>query len=127
MLFISKSFKNENSQIVAMPDAALMRQMFGERISSMLSSRGIAVETVRYHSPELENAYAKHGAKKIEVFWDPEDLGAVSVLLDGTLHVVPSVLDWFSGVSIDAWMSMRWALHDISDAEHADFQAAVAA
>jgi len=126
MSFISKNSMNHNPQSDGTADAASMRLMFGQHLSRRLFGRGIAVESVRYHSADLEWAYAESGAHHFIVMWDPENLGGVSVFLDGIWIDVPSVLDWFAGVSINTWVNMRGALRNINDDIYADIQASEA-
>jgi putative transposase len=91
-------------------------------ISKKLFERGIVVESVRYTSAHLERAFAKSGAQIVGVFWDPSDLGAIRVLIDGYWHLVPSVLDWFDGVSSDLWTSLRAELGSATDAGAVEYQ-----
>ncbi|SEL38930.1 hypothetical protein SAMN05216208_0001, partial [Roseovarius nanhaiticus] len=49
-------------------------------------------------------------SKLVDVRWDPEDIGAISVYLEGAWHVVPSVYDRFSGMHFHDWMKVRRAL-----------------
>ncbi|MEI4263685.1 Mu transposase C-terminal domain-containing protein [Roseovarius sp. D0-M9] len=91
-------------------------------LSRKLHSSGVAVMSVRYASDELERVYAKSGTRDVEILWDPENLGAISVFLDGIWHEVHAVLDWFDGVPVDVWSNLRSVLREFSNAAHSDFQ-----
>ncbi len=48
--------------------------------------------------------------KMVDIRWDPENLGAISVYLEGAWHVVPSVYDRFVGMHFHDWMKVHRAL-----------------
>jgi len=119
MSFISKNIETNACLVGDFPETEFSDL---KPISRKLFERGIVVESVRYKSAHLERAFAKSGAQKVGVFWDPSDLGAIRVLIDGYWHLVPSVLDWFDGVSNDLWTSLRAELGNATDAGAAEHQ-----
>jgi len=70
----------------------------------------LKLEPKKYQSPELGMYFMGMESKLVDVRWDPEDLGAISVYLEGAWHVVPSVYDRFSGMHFHDWMKVRRAL-----------------
>ncbi|SFF21277.1 putative transposase [Sulfitobacter brevis] len=99
-----------NYPLSGLPDVATKRLAFGKRIECTVSQQGIVVMGVRYHSPELGMYFMGLGSKRVDVRWDPENLGAVSVYLEGAWQVVPSVHDRFVGMHFHDWMKVRRAL-----------------
>ena len=99
-----------NYPLSGLPDVATKRLAFGKRIECTVSQQGIVVMGVRYHNPELGMYFMGMGSKRVDVRWDPENLGAVSVYLDGAWQVVPSVHDRFVGMHFHDWIKVRRAL-----------------
>ena len=54
--------------------------------------------------------------KMVDIRWDPEDLGAISVFLEGAWHVVPAVYDRFEGMHFYVWLKVCRALRSKSAA-----------
>jgi len=99
-----------NFPLSALPDGASKRLAFGKRFERKVSQEGVVLMGVRYQSPELAMYFMGVQPKLVNIRWDPEDLGAISVYLEGAWHVVPSVYDRFKGMHFHDWVKVRRAL-----------------
>ncbi len=91
--------------VIAPPDIAQQRAVFGQRLSRSLNKEGVTVLGVRYHSRKLAEWMLRRDSCKVEVRWHPKDIGAVQVLLGKDWHTVPSVADGLDGVSAQVWLA----------------------
>jgi len=62
---------------------------------------------IQYQSPEVGTYFMGMNPKMVDIRWDPENLGAISVYLEGAWHVVPSVYDRFVGMHFHDWMKVH--------------------
>ncbi|KMK68202.1 Mu transposase C-terminal domain-containing protein [Puniceibacterium sp. IMCC21224] len=99
-----------NYPLSGLPDVASKRLAFGKRLECKVSLAGIVVMGIQYQSPELGMYFMGMETKLVDVRWDPENLGAISVYLEGKWQVVPSVHDRFVGMHFHDWMKVRRAL-----------------
>jgi putative transposase len=99
-----------NYPLSGLPDVASKRLAFGKRLKRKVSQEGIVVMGVYYQSPELGMYFMGMDTKIVDVRWDPENLGAISVYLEGKWQVVPSVYDRFVGMHFHDWTKVRRAL-----------------
>lgn len=99
-----------NYPLNSLPDTATKRLAFGKRLQCKVSQEGVNVMGIKYQSPELGMYFTGMDPKKVDVRWDPEDLGAISVYLEGVWRVVPSVYDRFNGMHFHDWVKVRRAL-----------------
>lgn len=105
-----EDMRNGNYPLSALPDAEAKRIAFGKHLSRTVSKEGIVVMGVRYHGTDLVMHDLGFGSKRVDVRWDPENIGAISVFLDGAWREVPAVHERFAGVHFHTWMKARKAL-----------------
>ncbi|MEI4263341.1 Mu transposase C-terminal domain-containing protein [Roseovarius sp. D0-M9] len=99
-----------NYPVSGLPDTASKRLAFGQRFERKVSQEGIVMMGIRYHSPELGMYFMGPAPKLVDVRWDGDDLGAISVFIDGAWQEVPAVHDRFAGMHFHVWMKTRRAL-----------------
>lgn len=94
----------------AMPDARTKRLAFGIRFSRTLSKAGVMVMGVRYNTATIGAGFVQGGHRAVDVRWDPENLGAIEIDIDGVWYEAPAVFDRFDGVDVHTWMKARRSL-----------------
>ncbi len=99
-----------NYPLSGLPDLDTKRLAFGKRLECKVAQEGIVVMGVRYQSPELGMYFMGTERRLVDVRWDPEYLGAISVYLEGKWQVIPCVHDRFVGMHFHDWMKVRRAL-----------------
>ncbi|SIO39365.1 putative transposase [Rhodovulum sp. ES.010] len=99
-----------NFPLRAAPEMRTKRCAFGLRLNRRLTREGLRVLGVRYHHEALAATVIEGGHKTVELRWDPEDLGAVEVVIDGQAHEARAVHDGFDGVDAHTWIAARRAL-----------------
>ncbi|MCF3595751.1 DDE-type integrase/transposase/recombinase [Rhodobacteraceae bacterium LMO-12] len=99
-----------NYPLSGLPDIDSKRLAFGKRLERKVSQEGIVVMGIQYQSPEVGMYFMGMNPKMVDIRWDPENLGAISVYLEGAWHVVPSVYDRFVGMHFHDWMKVHRAL-----------------
>ncbi|MDF1774246.1 MAG: DDE-type integrase/transposase/recombinase [Pseudophaeobacter sp. bin_em_oilr2.035] len=114
-----EDMEDGNFPLSALPDSAAKRLAFGKRFERKVSQEGVVLMGVRYQSPELAMYFLGRQPKLVNIRWDPEDIGAISVYLDGAWHVVPSVHDRFEGMHFHDWVKVRRALRAKSASRNA--------
>lgn len=105
-----------NYPVSALPHKDSKRLAFGKRFQRKVSQAGIVVMGISYQSPELGLYFMGFEPKMVDVRWDPEDLGAISVFLEGAWQVVPAVYDRFEGMHFYVWLKVCRALRSKSAA-----------
>ncbi|CUH41055.1 Integrase core domain protein [Jannaschia seosinensis] len=90
--------------VAPMPKLELRRKALGTRLERTVSQKGISVLGIRYHSEEFGRWFMHARDKEVRVRWYSEDLGAITVELDGKWIEVPSVLKRFRGERAQTWM-----------------------
>ncbi|UFM64677.1 Mu transposase C-terminal domain-containing protein [Paracoccus sp. MA] len=81
------------------------RVIFGERMPRKLSREGVTVLGMRYHSEALARWMTCKEERNVEVRWHPDDIGQVTVYVQGQRFQVGSVLPGFDGVSAREWLA----------------------
>ena len=99
-----------NYPLSGLPDVDAKRLAFGKRLERKVSQQGIVIMGVQYQSPELGMYFMGMEPKRVDVRWDPENLGAISVYLEGAWQVVPALYDRFDGMHFHDWVKVRRAL-----------------
>jgi len=99
-----------NYPLRALPDTRSKRLAFGVEEPRKVSREGVEVMGVHFHNPVLAMHFAERGGQVVEVRWDPDDLGAVDVFIEGRWIELPAVHDRFKGVSLHVWLKARKAL-----------------
>jgi len=99
-----------NYPVSGLPDNATKRLAFGKRDQRKVSQGGIVMMGIHCQSPEPGMYFMGLEPRMLDVRWDGEDLGAISVYIDGAWHVVPAVHDRFAGMHIHVWMKVGRAL-----------------
>ncbi|MCE6950296.1 DDE-type integrase/transposase/recombinase [Cereibacter sphaeroides] len=108
-----------NYPLKAAPDRRAKRLAFGKTRTAKGTKAGITVFGVRYQSELLARFIVQSGPRSLTVRWDPEDLGAVEVELDGQWHEVPAVHDFFHGLHLQVWVTARRGLRSRSAKQEA--------
>lgn len=101
------------------PDQADRRAIFGERLRRKLSKEGVAVLGMHYHSEELARCMTSRTAREVEVRWHPDDIGTVTVYVDGRKIQVGATVPGFNGVTARQWLAMRRELRAVDPARKA--------
>jgi putative transposase len=89
------------------PDLHEIRTALGNPLMRTLTKRGIEVCGNHYSSPELRHYFAHSRIRKMLVRLDPEDIGAVSVEIDGAWFEAKSIHEDLDGVTLDAWVEQH--------------------
>ncbi len=105
-----KDHADGNFPLHAAPDARSKRLAFGIPDSRMATREGVTVMGVRYNSEALARFVAGVGPRKIDLRWDPEDIGRVEVCMDGLWQEVGAVHDGFEGLHAQVWVTARRAM-----------------
>lgn len=87
------------------PDRDTHRAVFGERLARKLSREGVSVLGMRYHSEQLAQWMLHKEGRDVEVRWDPENIGSVTVYAGNQKFDVGAVLPGFDGVSARKWIA----------------------
>ncbi|WP_322891449.1 MULTISPECIES: Mu transposase C-terminal domain-containing protein [unclassified Yoonia] len=105
-----------NYPLHALPLREHQRLAFGLPLTRQLRKDGITILGLRYHSEELARWFLIYGNQDVDVRWDHQDIGAVSVHLDGrwmevkTVHEVSRHDQPFDGLSAAEWTATNRAL-----------------
>lgn len=105
-----EDMESGNYPLRALPDTRSKRLAFGERLTRTLSNTGVVVMGIRYHSHDLAALLAHRGAQKVDLRWNPADLGAVEAFIGGQWREVPAIHERFRGMCLDVWLGSRRAL-----------------
>lgn len=100
-----------NFPLMAAPDNRKKRMAFGLAVSRKLHKGGLTVLGVQYQHPLLEKAYLKKPGQVLEIRWDPDDIRAIEVNLDGWVEVQSVRPAFHNGrVCAEDWIETRKAL-----------------
>lgn len=88
------------------PNPDELRAWFGVTHEADLGPHGVRFMHVEYDSDWLLHYRMHHGLEKVEFLVDEENLGAISVLLDGDWVTVPAKDREFRGVPLDEWLAL---------------------
>jgi putative transposase len=86
------------------PDVHLRRHVFGIEDQRTLGPAGIRVLNIQYRSEKLHDHFNHVGEAKVAIRALPENLGAISVKIDGSWLTVPARKE-FWGVDADTWIA----------------------
>lgn len=90
--------------VAPMPCVKLRRNALGTRLKRTVAKTGITVLGIRYHSEALARWFMHSTSREVRVRWYSEDLGAISVELNGEWIEVPSVFERFQGQRAQTWI-----------------------
>ncbi|KFL25496.1 hypothetical protein JP74_18500 [Devosia sp. 17-2-E-8] len=88
------------------PSPDEIRVWFGFEVTRKLGPRGIRFMHIHYDSDWLVKYRNHYGLEKVIVRIDEDDLGWVSVLVDGDWLPVPARDSEFQGVCLDDWLDL---------------------
>ncbi|MGY6246928.1 Mu transposase C-terminal domain-containing protein [Bosea thiooxidans] len=91
--------------VVPPPSAEKRRHVFGEDIERTLSQRGIRMLGLYYRAPKLGELYLSKGGITLDVRFDPDDIGRISVCVDGDWHGIACATPGLDGISAFAWVA----------------------
>jgi len=98
--------------IVPPPGAECLRNVFGRPGKATLDPRGIRSNNLWYRSERLHGMLMQHGPREVHTKWDQENLGCISVSLDGKGWLsVPCARPGFDHVDIRVWKATQEELH----------------
>ena len=79
---------------------------FGFEAKRKLGAMGVRFMHIQYDSNWLVKYRTHMGLEEVLIRVDEDDLGAISVLLDGEWITVPALDTDFVGVSLDQWIEL---------------------
>jgi putative transposase len=85
------------------PDAHTRRTALGVEVERTLTGQGLQVATNFYSCAELRYKFRHSRQRRFRLRIDPDDIGAVSVLIEGQWIDAPAVSGDIDGVTLDAW------------------------
>ncbi|MEP2983715.1 MAG: transposase [Sulfitobacter sp.] len=91
-------------------DLRRRRMAFGTRLTNVGGEGGITILGIRYHSEALARKMLRRRNHEVNIRWYSEDLGAITVEVDGEWFEVPSVFRRFDGVRAQTYLAARRAL-----------------
>ena len=99
-----------NYPLRALPDTRSKRLAFGNATRRKISSEGVVVMGIHYHSHVLAAHFLERETQQVDLRWDPDDLGAIDAFIDGEWIELNAVHDRFKGVNLHVWIKARKAL-----------------
>lgn len=85
------------------PDRQTQRAIFGVETTCTLDNSGVTVLGLRYQNRELYDWFTHHGATRVLVRCDEEDVGEVSVKLGDDWVAAPCLKRELNGISLKVW------------------------
>jgi putative transposase len=113
-----------NYPLHALPPREHQRLAFGLPLKRQLRKDGITILGLRYHSEDLARWFVPRGNQNVDVRWDHQDIGAISVHFDGrwnevkTVHEISRHDQPFDGLSAAEWTAANRALRTGSPKRH---------
>lgn len=86
--------------VVPVPGRNERRAIFGLRVDRTLGRHGLRFMGLDYRAQILREHYLKRGGVHLPVRVDPQDIGAISVEIDGTWHEARAATSGFDGVRL---------------------------
>lgn len=86
--------------VIPVPGRNERRAIFGVRLERVLGRHGLRILGLHYRSDVLRDLYLKRGGITLPARVDPQDIGAISVEIDGTWHEAPAATAGFNGVRL---------------------------
>ncbi|MGU3451917.1 Mu transposase C-terminal domain-containing protein [Methylobacterium sp. 391_Methyba4] len=86
--------------VIPIPGRNERRAIFGLRFERVLGRHGLRFMGLHYRGDVLRDLYLKRGGISVPVRVDPQDIGALSVEIDGSWHEVQAATTGFDGVSL---------------------------
>lgn len=104
------ALNNGNGPMLSAPNVQCKRRVFGTMKSYKLQKTGIKILDVRYQSKELARLFMQDGNKDLDVVWNADDIGEISVKVGKEKWItVPSVFDGHKGMDATTWQEVRKA------------------
>lgn len=98
--------------VVPPPGAECLRNVFGRSDTATLDPRGVRTQNLWFRSERLHEMFLDYGPRQVQIKWDRENLGWISVSLDGKGWLsVPCARPGFDGVSLWVWKATQEELH----------------
>lgn len=86
--------------VIPIPGRNERRAIFGLRFERVLGRHGLRFMGLHYGGDVLRDLYLKRGGIRVPIRVDPQDIGALSVEIEGTWHEVRAATTGFDGVSL---------------------------
>lgn len=86
--------------VIPIPGRNERRAIFGLRVERVLGRHGLRFMGLDYRAAILRDLYLKRGGIPVPIRIDPQDIGAISVEIDGTWHEVRAATHGFDGVTL---------------------------
>jgi putative transposase len=98
--------------VVPPPGAEVLRNTFGVDGEATLDPRGVRTQNLWFQSQALHQLYTHHGKRRVRTKRDDENLGCLSVSVDGKGWLsVPCGRPGFDGVNQRVWKATQEKLH----------------
>ncbi|MEN3236342.1 Mu transposase C-terminal domain-containing protein [Methylobacterium ajmalii] len=92
--------------IIPVPGRNERRAIFGLRIERTLGRHGLRFMGLDYQADVLRRHYLQRGGVGLAVKVDPQDIGAISVEIEGTWHDVRAATSGFDGIRLADHMAL---------------------
>ncbi|WP_417271714.1 hypothetical protein [Celeribacter halophilus] len=84
----------------------MRRRAFGIPLERTVTARGITVLGISYNSEMLQTVRRRPKKEKILFYFDPRDLGTISVQMESERLEVDCSIENFHGVTLDEWIEV---------------------
>ena len=101
------------------PDRHTLRAATGIEVTRKISKLGVCFASNHYSSEALHAHFRTRKARDMVIRVDPDDLGEISVRIDGAWHAASCVEGGLDGVSLEAWKAACVKLRQSHRAEAA--------
>ncbi|KEJ93750.1 hypothetical protein SUH3_13215 [Pseudosulfitobacter pseudonitzschiae] len=92
------------------PDGHVRRAAFGIPNNRIIVGGNVKVVGIEYTSDAVRNQFLHGHDSNVDVRMDPQDLGWITVRIDGKWHAAEAVPEGFHGRSLDEWIDTCTAL-----------------
>ncbi|KQT61047.1 hypothetical protein ASG52_17590 [Methylobacterium sp. Leaf456] len=92
--------------VIPVPGRNERRAIFGLRLERTLGRHGLRFMGLDYRAEVLRRHYLKRGGVSLAVKVDPQDIGAISIEIDGTWHEARAATSGFDGVRLADHMAL---------------------
>jgi len=86
------------------PDTHTRRSIFGIPLTRTITNKGVRVLGLFYTSEAIAHHFLHNHDRTVEVRLDPEDMGCISVKMNGRWTAVSCRVRDFDGVSLQTWL-----------------------
>lgn len=98
------------------PGKHRLRHVLGIKLTRKLGRHGVLVCGVCYTSEALMRFFQRSGSQMLELRFDAEDMGHISIWYGDAWHAVPAVIAGMEGVSLAAWEQTMQEIRQVNRA-----------